>query len=157
MRGAAIDNENDRALRAGNEALQKISKMTAALTPPLPMIMNRMWPRDVIAATVRAGISVATGYFASPYRKSIENACRDVQVPCLGSRQHALGGRALNSLPSMPIRSAGARCARSLEISLYLSCKCKHPKYETPGRRARGLAWSVLKMSACATGWERKS
>ena len=56
--------------------------MTAALTPPLPMIMNRMWPRDVIAATVRAGISVATGYFASPYRKSVENACRDVQVPC---------------------------------------------------------------------------
>jgi hypothetical protein len=33
----------------------------------------------------------------------------------------------------------------------------KHPKDETPGRRARGLAWSVLKMSACATGWERKS
>jgi hypothetical protein len=41
MRGAAIDNENDRALRAGNEALQNSMK-TAALTPPLPMIMNRM-------------------------------------------------------------------------------------------------------------------
>ena len=27
----------------------------------------------------------------------------------------------------------------------------------TPGHRRRGLAWSVLKMSACATGWERKS
>jgi hypothetical protein len=51
------------------------------------MIMNRMWPRDVIATTVRAGILVATGYFASPYRKSVENTCRDVQVPCLGSRQ----------------------------------------------------------------------
>jgi hypothetical protein len=27
------------------------------------------------------------GYFASPYRKSIEKVCSDVQVRCLGSRQ----------------------------------------------------------------------
>jgi hypothetical protein len=43
------------------------------------------------------------------------------------------------------------------EISLYLSCKCKHPTNKTLGRRIRGPAWFVLKMSACATGWERKS
>jgi hypothetical protein len=41
MCGAAIDNENDRALQPATRRC-KNSMKTAALTQPLPMIMNRM-------------------------------------------------------------------------------------------------------------------
>jgi len=48
MRGSTIDNEKDRPLGARDQAFQELDK-TAALTPPFSLIMNRMWPREVIA------------------------------------------------------------------------------------------------------------
>ena len=65
MRRSAVDNEKDRALRPGDQALQTSMK-TEALTPaPFSLIMNRMWPREVIAEIrlmpSRAPLDLITG------------------------------------------------------------------------------------------------
>ena len=46
--GAAIDDQENRALGTGHQALENSMK-TAAFTPPFSLIMNRIWPRAVIA------------------------------------------------------------------------------------------------------------
>lgn len=57
MRGAAIDDEKDRALRAGDQALQE--REDSGIDAPFSMIISRIWPLELIAETRLGGVAGA--------------------------------------------------------------------------------------------------